>query len=398
MVPTAVKARLGLSDDEIAALLLLYHEHPADTAGPAGRLETPLATLNRALESRSLEELRRCRSLLFLVLAAVRRLPRVEGVVCRVWASVDPRGCQRGAVVTWRGIGTASPDLGVARGVGAGKTVYVVSNGWGYDMRPLNLVREHESIITEPESEFVVTAVQEGPPLVARMVLQTGPLLLGGALPPRCPLPSLSKSPDRNVVQCVECGKLVQADVGVPVHRKECAMRVVCCGVCMYSIRYALWDKHSQYCNACGPCPLCAKEIDDNLVVHLFETHRKELDERGWFRGSALPPAASAEPSSTKPTGNCLRCTDCGTLVAESETAAHRRSCQMRRVSCSQCGYSMRYLLWASHSQYCNAVGTCPLCKKDEQDNMYVHLLQAHFQELLQRRFFQGVEPPTKPK
>jgi len=89
-------------------------------------------------------------------------------------------------------------------------------------------------------------------------------------------------------VKCVECGMVLDANF-IQAHKRECKMRLVSCAQCKYSMRYVQWDNHNRFCNTAGPCPICGKQIKDNIVVHLYERHMQDLAERGFLCGAEPP-------------------------------------------------------------------------------------------------------------
>jgi hypothetical protein len=110
--------------------------------------------------------------------------------------------------------------------------------------------------------------------------------------------------------------------------------------------------------------------------------------------GAMMSPLMRAPPP--QPTVSRVKCVECGQVMEANNIAFHKRECRMRLVSCSQCRYSMRYCQWDNHNRFCNTAGACPLCGKQIKDNLIVHLYEKHTQELLEKGFFQGGEPPVK--
>ena len=125
----------------------------------------------RIINRRNFAEMKRVSELLYLVMSALRKLPRVTGRTLyrgvRGEVSLDRDHYHKGNVVTWPALSSTSPDMEttkgfLAKGSKSGEatgTLFIIDKGWGYDIQPYSLFPDEEEILLEPERLFRVVSV-----------------------------------------------------------------------------------------------------------------------------------------------------------------------------------------------------------------------------------------------
>ena len=125
----------------------------------------------RIINRRNFAEMQRASGLLYLVMTALRKLPRVTGRMLyrgvRGEVSLDKDHYHKGNVVTLPALSSTSPDMEVtkaflARGSKGGEatgTLHIIDKGWGYDIQLYSLFPDEEEILLEPERQFRVVSV-----------------------------------------------------------------------------------------------------------------------------------------------------------------------------------------------------------------------------------------------
>ena len=125
----------------------------------------------RIINRKNFAEIQKASGLLYLVMSALRKLPRVTGRTLyrgvRGEVSLDKDHYHKGNVVTWSAFSSTSPDMEatktfLAKGSKGGKatgTLFIIEKGWGYDIQPYSLFPGEEEILLEPEREFRVVSV-----------------------------------------------------------------------------------------------------------------------------------------------------------------------------------------------------------------------------------------------
>ena len=121
--------------------------------------------------NRSFAEMQRASGLMYFVMSAPRKLPRVTGRMLyrgvRGEVSLDKDHYHRGSVVTWPALSSTSPGMEatktfLAKGSKSGEatgTLFIIDKGWGYDIQPYSLFPDEEEILLEPERQFRVVSV-----------------------------------------------------------------------------------------------------------------------------------------------------------------------------------------------------------------------------------------------
>ena len=156
----------GVSVEDAAALAMYTFDF-----GVKHYESNPFRLLNRNLVGRNTDGLMRIRGLLYLVMAALRKLPRFTGRTLyrgvRKDTNIDRGNYAEGNVVTWSAFSSTSPSMSttkafLAKGSSDGKssgTLFIIEKAWGYDLRPYSLYPDEDEILLEPERQFKVRSV-----------------------------------------------------------------------------------------------------------------------------------------------------------------------------------------------------------------------------------------------
>ena len=125
------------------------------------------------ITNRSFAEMQRASGLLYLVMNALRKLPRVTGRTLyrgvRGEVSLDRDHYHKGNVITWSALSSTSSGMEatkafLAKGSNGGEatgTLFIIDKGWGYDIQLYSLFPTETEILLEPERKFKVTGVIE---------------------------------------------------------------------------------------------------------------------------------------------------------------------------------------------------------------------------------------------
>ena len=148
----------------------------------------PYRIINKALAFSNEAELRRASGLLYIVMCSLRKLPRCTGKTLYrgVRGGVDVSSYKEGSTVVWRGLSSTSPDMSVTKAFLAKSsdngnvkgTLFVIENGWGYDIQQYSLFPEETEILLEPERRFYVQSVLPADLTVIKLQMLDTPLLL----------------------------------------------------------------------------------------------------------------------------------------------------------------------------------------------------------------------------
>ena len=174
-------AKLTKNDVESIAFYTLYF-------GSSDFEYAPYRMLNNALASDNAEDLREARDLLFDVLSALRKLPRCKREVLYrgMKGSVDRSVYSVGAVVMWHGLFSVSTNINTVKSFLSSSeeldvshgTLFVIEDGWGYNIQPYSLYPEEEEILLEPERQFSVNSVIESDMTIVSLKMLDTPLIL----------------------------------------------------------------------------------------------------------------------------------------------------------------------------------------------------------------------------
>ena len=156
--------------------------------GPKEYDHNPYRIINRELNGRTANGLIRIRDALYLLMKALRKLPIVKGktlyrgVKCRVDTQDQYR---EGSVITWAAFTSTSPDIKATKYFLTKDekitdcTLFIIENGWGYDIQPYSLFPDEEEILLEPERRLkVVSIVDSEDILIINLEMVDAPLML----------------------------------------------------------------------------------------------------------------------------------------------------------------------------------------------------------------------------
>lgn len=136
--------------------------------GPGMAENNPYRIINKALVSNDEKEFQRVRGLIFIILKALRKLPKIEGKTLYrgTRETVSRDNYNDGEIITWTGFFSTSPDVNSTKELmsksGSTKgTLFVIEDGWGYDIQPFSRSQDEEEILLEPGRRFEVKGVIE---------------------------------------------------------------------------------------------------------------------------------------------------------------------------------------------------------------------------------------------
>lgn len=164
----------GFTEEDAAAIAMYTYEF-----GGKEFENNPYRIINRGLVEKKLDKLRDMDGLLYLVMTALRKLPRVTGITLyrgvRGEVNMDENHYCKGNVVTWPALSSTSPNMEetkkfLAKGTKKKKknnnkakgTLFIIENAWGYDIQPYSLFPDEAEILIEPERWFMVDSVIQG--------------------------------------------------------------------------------------------------------------------------------------------------------------------------------------------------------------------------------------------
>ena len=176
----------GFTKEDAAALAMYTYEFST-----GGFEKNPYRIISKCLIERNFNSLQSASGLLYIVMTALRKLPRVTGTTLyrglRCEVSTDNDHYHKGNIITWPALSSTSPDMKatkafLAKGSKTGKatgTLFIIENGWGYDIQPYSLFPEEAEVLLEPERQFKVASVaqEEGLVVITLKMLDT-PLAL----------------------------------------------------------------------------------------------------------------------------------------------------------------------------------------------------------------------------
>ena len=183
----------GLTVEDIAAIFCYTFEWDADTFGEG---ESPYRKLNNSLSvNRGNAALKKTRGFLFLLLQALRKLPRFipeshalyRGLRVLVQTEIDPEFPERkpyaaGNEKTWWAFTSTTTSLEVTQAFleATGGTLIVLGgNPWGYDISILSDFPGEKEILMEPERKLRVTNVyKEGQLITVNAEMLSTPVVL----------------------------------------------------------------------------------------------------------------------------------------------------------------------------------------------------------------------------
>lgn len=165
----------GLTVDDAAAITMYTFDF-----GVNGYNFNPYRLINSALFDNNVEGVRKAKDILYLVMSALRKLPVITGkpLFRGIRVNVGENGggfngqantptYEMGSIITWSGLSSTSPEMEVtkeflARGSMTRKaagTIFIIADGWGYDIQPYSLFPTETEILLEPGRQFKITSV-----------------------------------------------------------------------------------------------------------------------------------------------------------------------------------------------------------------------------------------------
>eukprot|EP01105_Mastigella_eilhardi_P002385 TRINITY_DN1292_c0_g1_i5.p1 TRINITY_DN1292_c0_g1~~TRINITY_DN1292_c0_g1_i5.p1 ORF type:complete len:1036 (-),score=274.94 TRINITY_DN1292_c0_g1_i5:72-3179(-) len=261
----AAAERLGLTREEAAALeLYTYSQEGADRGTPRDQINS---ILMRSLPA----ELKHARAVIFLLLSALAKLPRVTAstdsqvplTLCRGTSrKVDTASkYKQGNIVTWHGFNSATTEVAAIQSRltdrATGKcegTLFVIKCGWGYDLGKFTSASQKE-IVLEPGSQFKVVSVLNVVWTVVELEMLPHPQLL------------------KTILAKV-------ATVACPDHK--CKKLSVFCSDCRQAAcsRCFLFGRHQGH--TCWDMPKAQKELHAQAILAFtaLDVHTGQIKER----------------------------------------------------------------------------------------------------------------------
>ena len=184
----------NLTVDDAAALAMYTFDFGTDDMYNLN----PYRIINSALNNRTEENMEKAKDILYLVMKALRKLPVVfgrelhRGIRVDVSENADRAGGQsrpqytEGSIITWSAMSSTSPDMTVTKsflkgGSKTGKaagTLFIISNGWGYDIQPYSLFPTESEILVEPERQFKVVSIIPAELTIIKLEMLKTPIIL----------------------------------------------------------------------------------------------------------------------------------------------------------------------------------------------------------------------------
>ena len=154
----------------------------------------PFRVSTKSLTRRNYASMQKACGMLYLAVAALRKLSRVTGVTLyrgvRSGVKLEAGYYRKGTVVTWSGLASTSPNMEATKALlveeegpkGMSKkakgTLFVIEGGWGYNVQPYSLTADDEEIVIEPERKFIVTSVIKSDVTIITLQMLDTPLSL----------------------------------------------------------------------------------------------------------------------------------------------------------------------------------------------------------------------------
>ena len=154
------------TEEDAAAVAMYTYDF-----GPGKFESNPYRIINKSLIERNFNILQSASGLLYLVMTALRKLPRVTGMTLyrgiQSKIKIDMSHYHEGNTVTWSALSSTSPDMKatkafLAKGSKTGEakgTLFIIENSWGYNIQPYSLFPDETEILLEPDRQFKVMSV-----------------------------------------------------------------------------------------------------------------------------------------------------------------------------------------------------------------------------------------------
>lgn len=177
----------GLTKEDVAAITMYTYD-----LGSTDFEYNPYRLINKALSDGNKQDFDKIRGLLFLVMSSLRKLKRVEGETLYrgIRRAIDLDNYKEGDIIMWNGFSSTSPNMKTIQdfidtkktdkeenGIASG-TLFIIEDGWGYDIQPYSFFPNEREILIEPERCFRVHSVIEAEMVVVKLSMVDTPLLL----------------------------------------------------------------------------------------------------------------------------------------------------------------------------------------------------------------------------
>lgn len=174
----------GVTEHDAAAIAMYTYDF-----GNAEK--SPYKVINKNLVGRNTAGLQKIKWMLYLLLTALRKLPRFSGkrLYRMVKSGVNLSKCKKGERLMWSAFTSTSISRDEARKFLSGSSskeaisegvMFIIDDGWGYSVQKYSVFPGEEEILLEPEREFEVVSKmknEEGYTEVCLRMLDT-PILL----------------------------------------------------------------------------------------------------------------------------------------------------------------------------------------------------------------------------
>ena len=123
-------------------------------------------------------------------MTALRKLPRYTGMTLyrgvRSGVKMDKDHYCKGSIITWSALSSTSPDMNAIKGFlssdseggSASGVLFIIEDGWGYDVQPYSLYPDDAEILLEPEREFMVQDVIDADVTIVKLKMLDTPVIL----------------------------------------------------------------------------------------------------------------------------------------------------------------------------------------------------------------------------
>lgn len=164
-----VKCPHGFTEDDAAAIALYTFEF----ANIEYLESAPCRIINRNLVKRNYVSMQQAGGMIYLVMNALRKLPRCSGETLyrgvKSYVSLDDYHYYAGNIITWPALSSTTTDVeSVKNSLAVGTvndrpsgTLFIIENGWGYDIQPYSIYPNDIEIVLEPERQFRVISVRQ---------------------------------------------------------------------------------------------------------------------------------------------------------------------------------------------------------------------------------------------
>ena len=196
-----------LSAEDIEGIALYTFEFDAKNSE-----QNPERLINSALYTKKFDRIAKVKSLMYIVLSSLRKLPVLKGPMLfrgvRGPAKLDVSQYYEGNTVAWPEITSTTKSIEVVKAfltetynssssssrwrsatstksmcpVPRG-TIFVIDGGWGYDIQEYSLNPEYEEVVLEPDRQFVVKSVIPGEVAMIYLEMVNTPVPLESKMP-----------------------------------------------------------------------------------------------------------------------------------------------------------------------------------------------------------------------